>query len=193
MITRQLLPLTAFLLILGVTACQQATPPVIGQTFPSDSEQGSDSNIKGKTILSKDNRTQVVVPNNWKIQQDLNDVADIQVANLWNENYLIVLSDPKIDFDSITIEDHSQITRQILLENVKNSQVSSGPKELEINGRKALQYELRGSVDGIKVIYLHTTVDGKEFFHQIVAWTIPSKLQKTRPVLESVINSFKEN
>ncbi|MGK7872348.1 MAG: hypothetical protein AB4426_03240 [Xenococcaceae cyanobacterium] len=146
-----------------------------------------------KTVLSRDGLTQVVVPSGWKTQQDLHDDADIQVANTWDESYLIVLSDSKTDFEDITLEEHSQITSQILLENVKNAQVSSEPKELEINGRPAVQYEIRGSVDRIKIIYLHTTVDGKESFHQLVAWTLPSKFQKNRPVLESVINSFKEN
>ena len=115
------------------------------------------------------------------------------MGNQRNESYLIVLSEPKIDLDLSSAEAHSEITRQDFLEALKDGRVSRGPIRLEINGADAVQYELRGSVDGIKVIYLHTTIEGKNSFHQILAWTLPSKWRENQAVLESVINSFQEN
>lgn len=145
-----------------------------------------------KAVTSADGRIQVVVPKGWKSQRTLHNNADIQVADLLKEGYLIVLSDSKMDLDNMTFKEHSKLTRETILENLKNGRVSSGPAELEINGRPAVQYEIRGSVDEIKVIYFHTTVDGKEAFHQILAWTLPSKFKQNQGVLKTVINSFKE-
>ncbi|MBM3156433.1 MAG: hypothetical protein FJ004_04020 [Chloroflexi bacterium] len=127
------------------------------------------------------------------MHSDLNDEADIQVANTKKEAYVIVLSEFKMDFsDDITVEVHSDITRQILLDSLENVIISDEPVELQINGRRALQYEISGRVEGINVVYLHTTVDGEEGFHQIIAWTLPSKYDKNKPLLDSVVNSFRE-
>ena len=146
-----------------------------------------------KSISSKNGQIQVEVPSSWKTQRDLHDNPDLQVANVWEDNYLIVLSDNKADFDDLTLEEHSDETRQILLESVDNIQISRGPILLEINGQPAVQYEIRGSIDKTKVVYLHTTIEGQDHFHQLIAWTLPSKFSKNRPAMESVINSFQEN
>jgi hypothetical protein len=148
--------------------------------------------IEGKVIQSTDGKSQVVVPEGWATQTDLNDAANLQIADVANENYLIVISEPKADFDNISIEKHSEITRGFILNSIEGDQVSA-PVNLTINGHPALQYEITGTIDNINVVYYHTTVETGSNFHQILAWTLPSKLDANKPVLESVINSFQEN
>ena len=164
----------AVLLAFGLAACGK-----IGHTAP-------------RLVASDDSSSQVMVPSGWKPHGDLNQEASIQVADLKNSGYLIVISEPKIDFDEITYKEHSELTRHGLLENVKKSRIVEGPLELMIQGRPAVQYEIHGSVNGIRVIYLHTTVDGVNAFHQILAWTTPSRMTKYRTALESVAQSFRE-
>jgi len=144
-------------------------------------------------VLSSDGAFQVTVPGSWTKRSDLHDEAELQVANPQQECYVVVLSEPKSDFQSdLTYHKHSDLTRQMIMESLKNGKETAGPKEIEINGLKAVQYEIRGVVDNLEVVYLHTTIDGKTRFHQVLAWTLPSKLTANRPVLESVINSFRE-
>ena len=146
-----------------------------------------------KVVQSRDGLTQMVVPASWREQTDLNDVADLQVANPRQELYVIVLSESKQDFDAdTTLQEHSELTRGILLETLRNGQVSYEPDQFPIGGYPAVQYQLRGSVDKIKIVYLHTTVEGRNGFHQIIAWTLPSRLNKNEPVLQSVVRSFQE-
>lgn len=145
------------------------------------------------TITSTDGKTQVITPGNWEKRTDLHDDAILQAANTREENYIVVISDNKADLeDGMTVEGHSDITRSTFLENVKGCTQTAGPINLTINGRTAVQYELRGVVSGVKVVYLHTTADGDDQFYQILAWTLPSNYQKNKPILESVVNSFKE-
>ncbi len=145
-----------------------------------------------KVVQSRDGRTQMVVPASWREQTDLNNVADLQVANPRQELYVIVLSESKQDFDAdTTLQEHSELTRGILLETLRNGQVSYEPDQFRIGGYPAVQYQLRGSVDKIKIVYLHTTVEGPSNFHQIVAWTLPSRLTKNEPVLQDVIRSLR--
>ena len=146
-----------------------------------------------KVVQSRDGRTQVVVPASWSEQTDLNEQADIQVANPRKELYVIVLSESKQDFDAdMTLEEHSVLTRSILLEGIWNGQVSYGPIQFQIGGYPAVQYQLRGSVDKVKLVYLHTTVEGANGFHQIIAWTLPSRLNKNELVLQRVTRSLQE-
>ena len=83
-----------------------------------------------KALSSRNGQVQITVPSSWKIQ-DLHDDPDIQVANTWDENYLILLSENKADFEEVTLSEHSDLTRQILLENVENVQTRRGPNCIE--------------------------------------------------------------
>lgn len=144
------------------------------------------------TVTASDRQSQITLPKGWKVKPDLHDEAEIQVGTALGQAYLLVLSEFKQDFDEITYEQHSQLSRTGLLEKLKNAQVRSGPTQLTINGMPAVQYEVRGSVDGVKLVYLHTTIDGKASFHQVITWTTPSRYAKNKATMQSVITSFKE-
>jgi len=148
---------------------------------------------KPVTITSADGTVQVTVPGNWKKMTNLHEDGMLQAAAVREENYIVVIPDNKADLDDeMTVEGHSDLTRSTILENIKDGQQTAGPINLTINGRPAVQYELRGVVSGIKVVYLHTTADSNGQFYQILAWTLPSNYQENKPILESVVNSFKE-
>lgn len=155
--------------------------------------EGLAQSKKPATITSDDGKVQATIPGNWEKKSGLHADALLQAANLREENYVVVIPDNKADLeDGMTIEEHSELTRSTIMANVKDCQQTAGPIILTINGRPAVQYELRGVVSGIKVVYLHTTADGDDTFYQILAWTMPSSYQKNKPILESVVNSFKE-
>ena len=78
-----------------------------------------------------------------------------------------------------------------MLERLRNGRVSYKSGQFRIGGYPAVQYQLRGSVDKVKLVYFHTTVEGPNSFHQIVAWTLPSRLTKNEPVLQGVIRSLR--
>ncbi|MBN2099742.1 MAG: hypothetical protein JW753_09115 [Dehalococcoidia bacterium] len=145
------------------------------------------------TVTSANGLCQMEIPKGWSEHSDLNDEADIQVANTKEEMYIIVLSEYKEDFaDDFTVNDHSELTLEYLLDSVEDVEIRSGPTEIQVNGQPALQYEIRGVVDGIKAAYLHITVDGEMAFHQVVAWTLSSRYDKNQATLQSVIDTLSE-
>lgn len=156
-----------------------------GPAIPTGGSNGTE------VVKSFDGKFQVTMPKGWTVRYNLNDAAGIQVANPLKEGYLNVLSQSKADFADPTIQWHSETTRTSVLESLTDGQVTAGPTSLTINGKPAVQYEIRGKAEGLKVIYLHTTVDTGEHLHQILAWTLPSYYDDNRPILDSVINSFK--
>lgn len=143
-----------------------------------------------QAVISKDKLVKLQVPVEWE-SMDLNDAADLQVGNEGEESYLIVLNEVKEDLSGWNLEKHSRVTLGRLLSSITMPTVT-GPKSLTIGGRPAVQYEIRGGSHSRNVVYLHTTVDGEQLFSQILAWTLPSKLDTAKPKLVKAINSWRE-
>ncbi|WP_035294134.1 DcrB-related protein [Clostridium sp. KNHs214] len=145
-----------------------------------------------KKIKSKDNICQVTVPDSWKTATNLNDVANIQVANMSKEKYLITISESKDNFsDSMTLDEYTKIVSQNLSKSVVNSKLSS-VKDLTINGQKAKQLELTGEVNKVKAGYIITVVQTKKNFHQIITWTMGKYFDEYKDDYHKIINTFKE-
>ncbi len=148
--------------------------------------------VEQRDILSADKKIQLTVPGGWREEKDLNEKADIQAGHRGSNQFVIVLSEGKEDFEGMTLQKHSDITRASVVESLKDPQVT-GPKSLTINGSPALQYEIRGVFEGyLKIVYLHTTVETPKHFHQILTWTNASAFEKYRPTFEKIIGYFRE-
>lgn len=143
------------------------------------------------TLKGSDGVSQITIPAGWSESKTLHEEATIQASDILNEMYVLVFSENKDDFEGMTVDKYSELTRSPILEAIKSPQLSS-PLKLTVNGYPALQYEIRGSVDNVKVVYLHVAVEGPDHFHQILTWTMPSLFEKNRSHMESVIASFKE-
>lgn len=132
----------------------------------------------------------VLKPGSWSTMDELNNEADLQMGNLFKEAYVVILSESKQDFDNIGLQGHSDLTRSFLREGLKNYQESQ-PVKLDIGGHSALRYRLNGSVDSIKIIYWHVTIETGGHFHQMLLWSLPSKFDGNEADFNSVIRSFK--
>ena len=61
---------------------------------------------------------------------------------------------------------------------------------MEINEQPAIQYEIEGSTSGLRIVYLHTTVESDSAYNQLLAWTLRSKYSENKSLLKDVINTF---
>ena len=132
----------------------------------------------------------VLKPGSWSTMNNLNDEANLQMGNPFKEAYVIILTESKQDFDNIGLQGHSDLTRSFLREALKNYQ-ESRPVKLDIGGHSALRYRLSGSVDSIKIVYWHVTIETGDHFHQMLLWSLPSKFSGNKADFNSVIQSFK--
>ena len=149
--------------------------------------QGSDQSV----IKSTDGVSQITVPKGWKEMKGLNDEASLQAAYAAKELYVIVMTEAKEDFDKMTASKYSELTRKPIVEALSSAKEEK-VGNVKIAGQSAVQYKIQGTIDNIKVVYLHTTVEGSKHFHYILAWTLRSKYEKNKDVLQQVIKSFKE-
>ena len=166
---------------------------LVGVTIPTTQSLAQTGSTRQNYAYSTDNGSRLSVPGRWEERGDLNAEANLQVADLRAEEYLIVISEPKSDFPgNWTFRNHADVTRQLLLDNLGTAASVSSPSQLTINGRQAVQYEIRAEIQGLQVVYLHTTVDGANTYHQLLAWTLANRYPNNQSVLQTAIGSFQE-
>jgi hypothetical protein len=144
-------------------------------------------------ITFLDNQYEILKPASWRMLTDLNDEADLQMGNPFDTAYFIILSENRADFeDTLTVGQHAHESVTTLVSAVKDAKITSGPVDITVNGMEGVQYEITGMIENVKINYLHTTLQSKKHFHQIVAWSLPSNFAKNKKDYDRVINSIKE-
>jgi len=166
-----------------------ATAGLIVGMIKSDRERIQRLSIEKKEIAADDGKLKVTVSGIWTKVPELNKEARLQVGYKSKEMYLIVISDAKSAVGNITLEQHQQLTRDRMLQKMKNASATQ-PVPLNIDGHPALQDEVREAPGRTEIVFLHTTVDDGDHFQQILAWTLKSRWQEQNEQLREITNSF---
>jgi hypothetical protein len=146
---------------------------------------------KTKVIAATDNKSELTVPSTWT---DLpaayrNDVAVIQQGEARREQYAMVITDDKSDFTDFAAFEKAVLEgTKSLLEAVEVGERS----DLTVGDLPAAQYEVKGTVEGTKIVYWFTMVNGSNGYYQVITWTLPSRQDEAKPVFDKVVDSFKE-
>jgi hypothetical protein len=147
--------------------------------------------VEPTVITASDGQSRVTIPAGWSSQEDLHDEAEIQAANGRQEQYLIVLTENKSDFVDTDLARYAEIVSESLVETAGMNEAPEA-KSATINGRPAIQYEISGTVDNLKIVYWLTAVEGTKNYYQVLTWTLASKAEENAPILQQVVESFEE-
>src|SRR5206468_10759812 len=123
-------------LVLGIMGI-----PVLVSMIQSDRERLQRLSAERKEIASDDGKIKVTVLGTWTKLPELNKQASLQVGDKSKQMYLIVITDAKADFDNLTLEKHHDLTRDRMLQKMKNASATE-PISLTIDDHPALQNEL---------------------------------------------------
>ncbi|HEX8491406.1 MAG TPA: hypothetical protein VF658_01065 [Pyrinomonadaceae bacterium] len=155
-------------------------------------KQEANKSKKPTVLTSADGRYQLTIPGDWREDSALLEEAILKASNRVSELYVVVLTESKEDFaDDVTLEKYTTLTRDSMKANVVSPEVTE-PVPTNISGNPAMEYELRGTVDSMKVAYINTTVETPGHFHQIIAWTLRSRFDKNQAALREVTKTFRE-
>jgi hypothetical protein len=162
----------------------------------ADSSVGHDpgTSARGRVnqLDSTDGHSKLLLPPRWKSLPDLTDKGVLRAGNHADEEYVLVLTEEKVDFAvQADLSKYGEIVTGNMRQELMNPEIGQ-PKALTIGGRKALQYEVHGAVDLLNIAYLITVIDGAERYHQVIVWTKESKFKRARPALERTVSSFRE-
>jgi Domain of unknown function (DUF4190) len=163
--------------------------PLLVSMIQSDRERLHRLSMEKQEIASDDGKIKVTVSGMWTKLPELNKQATLQVGYKSKEMYLIVITDTKAAVGDLTLEQHHQLTRDRMLQKLKNASAGESVP-LTIDGHPAVQDELSGTKDGTNVVFLHTTVDDSDHFQQILAWTLKSRWQQQNKLLREITRSF---
>ena len=172
-VLRNKLP-AALLLFVAVLACKSLQSP-----------------DKSTILNSPDGKFQLTVPAGWREHAGLNDKADIKAASLIDEMYVIVITEAKLDFtDEMTLDQYTTISRDSMVSNLAASDATP-PVPVTISGNAGRQYEIQGAVENVRLAYLVTTVETAAHYHQIITWTLRSRINENQMTLQQVTETFR--
>ena len=139
-------------------------------------------------------------PNRLKRLDQLHPDARIQVGDVVRDQYMYALSDAKADFPNKTLHGYGTDVVADFRQVFDNPRVSA-TEPVSVDERDATLYVVEGTGnfrgdDGkarkVSATALIMVVDGRDHFHQLVAWTHSADFERTRPMFEEVMFSLRE-
>lgn len=144
-------------------------------------------------FYSSDKHISMSAPESWKAE-DLVAGAEISVANKLDQTYAVILVDSKADFNvDLKVTDYVAVIQQQLAQNIKNGELVGNTQEFTIGNLPAERFIFQGSIDGVNIAYIVTLVESDKHFYRILTWTLQSRLEKNKKLLQDVGESVRIN
>jgi hypothetical protein len=144
---------------------------------------------------STDGLVQITAPFSWnqlRTWQQSNQDSTLEVYDPSGETVVQVITETKEELDFISLGKFAELVTSILVSNLSQPVTVDNPIQTTLNGYPAIQYEIHGILDNDEVFYLHTSIEGKYHYHQVVGFTLSEKTSTLKPKLQQIIESFKE-
>src|SRR5882724_8025379 len=131
---------------------------------------------RGDGVLpDKSGHAQVTLPAGWAKSEGQKGSGALLANNEAVHGHAQVVSESKEDIAHANIAEYAEHVLKIEEGKTKltDRQVSE-PRKLEVNGMPAVQYEMRGTVQNVKLVYLKTFIETPNRWNQVMCWTLPS-------------------
>lgn len=152
-------------------------------------------------VVEFENRFSIEAPIQMKKSKTLNSQAKIQIADVSQELYSIVLDESKQEVISMlaslgennedSFKTYADLTFNSLLE---STDVLTEQKltKVSINGKRAYVSNFDAKVSGIDVFYSFASIEGVDTYYQVLVWTLKDKKEKHLAEMTAIVNSFVE-
>ncbi len=161
---------------------------VVVQKVVAEAKTTRDAADKKKLMASNDGSFSIEVPGNWKSMPELNEDAQIAVGNSIRDVYAMIIPNPRSDYEG-SFKEFDELVLEVLLSSLEKTHVSPA-ENLTIQGHPARRRRVEGTIEKTRVVYYLVTLETKDTYYQIMAWTMPSREMTMKPMLDEVINSF---
>ena len=178
----------SWLLVTGLSSCG------FGGDRRAEVETAASSSINGPSdLINTETGVRITVPADWTpVNGRQRGSADIYAAAPDDQDlYVMVMSESASTLNQFSLPDNAELYHSLIQAELDSFEEAEPTAVSSIDGKSALQYELRGTVDGVPIVYLHTTVQGTDDYYQIVGWTTESSYRESEDVLQSIVNSFR--
>ncbi|MEL6778858.1 MAG: hypothetical protein AAFO06_16540 [Cyanobacteria bacterium J06597_16] len=173
----------------GLSGCQ-----LLGRQQKAAPEKAVDENIDVPSdIANTQTNVRITVPRGWVAVKNgqQRGTTDIYAVSPENKLYAVVLSESTSVLSTFDLENNAEQYRWLIQKELDSFDNETPTDVKRVGGDPALQYEIRGRVDGTPVVYLHTTVKGAENYYQVVGWTTADNYLENKETLQNIIESFR--
>lgn len=101
-----------------------------------------------------------------------------------------VVSEAKADLADITTLDQYIEASNTNRTNVLKKMDVKSQQAKRCGVHKCVDMEIRGASNGLNLVYFVRYIEADAYFHQVMAWTSPSRLEQNRAVMEGVLDSY---
>ncbi len=122
---------------------------------------------------------------------NFNDNASFQYESEVGEYSFMVIDDSKEKIASYGLDYDLETYMKIATRTLDSAGLYVN-SSTTVNDMKALQATIKGKKDGVATTFILTCVETPTFYYQLVGWTLESKFESNKPVLDAINNSFVE-
>ena len=144
--------------------------------------------LRKKRMASADGKVRLEVPGTWKEMPELNEDASIRAGDEIRNQYVIVIRNPKMDFDA-TLSEFEDSASGIMMANLQKVETAE-PEEIHIGELPAIRRRFTAVTRNVRLVYYSTAVETSKAFYQVLIWTLPSRETEAKEVFDGIINSF---
>lgn len=170
----------------GLSGCSRGDSPAAGEA------RGDEMLTAPSDLENNETQVRITVPDGWMaVRNGKRGAADIYASYEPAKLYAVVLSESISVLSQFDLENNAEQYRWLIREELDRFDGETPTKTDSIDGNSAVQYEIRGQVDGVPVVYLHTTVKGDSDYYQVVGWTTADSYRDNQEILQGIIKSFR--
>lgn len=157
-------------------------------TTEKKKNQSSESKGKIEVIKTKNGHFKLELTDGWQSIEstELSDNADISLKNASNEEYYMVLSEAKKDFDSF-----SGFKNSVDLSDL-GDRTDEKKEMIKYNDLIGERRTFTASKNGVDVYYIYDLMESREHYLQCISWTLNNKKDHNEADLIKVMNSLAE-
>ncbi len=169
----------------------------MGKNYTYDSKSkiayigaSKNQNSNGTVVKTSDDRVQLIFPKGWTEFNDSNISTTLSYTNS-QSGFLVIRDNKSMLSGDATIDDYcSLITTNMV--NKLTDPVTTEPSSIKINDYSALQFEMQGETQKVKLKYLCTIIETNDSYYQLLAYTSQDVYDKYKSSFIKILNSFKE-
>ncbi|MEI5995135.1 hypothetical protein [Candidatus Enterococcus mansonii] len=151
-------------------------------------ESANQSKGKIEVIKTSNGNFKVEMTEGWqKVDaKELSDNADISLENKSNDEYYIVLSEAKKDFENFDTFKESVDLSDL------GERTNEKKESVEYNGLKGERRTFNATKEGVDIYYMYDLMEGKDYYLQCISWTLNSNKESYEADLTKIMNSLAE-
>jgi hypothetical protein len=183
------LPLRALSQVVGLDVNWDGdTKTVYLSHLVSQDQQSADG-----VIQSEDHSIQYTLPKGWTNWTNGKTINPQTLLSAWSQNkFLLTIQDSKASMnDNLSLKDYSDIIIKQTSSSLNNAIILAS-RDIKIDGKDAMQFELSGEVSSYKVVYMITIINAEKYFYDIFEWTGQGEFDAAKGDFKTIASSFKE-